>query len=144
MSTEDDRYGPPTHSCEYCSLRFPAKWGYDVLGDLNGKLIVDISNNAAEVKSAIEHGCELFQPVSHRTFEQGERFLVWLEIDRETDLIPVGRTDPYLLARLVLRDERDYINPREQPEDRKELPFLVYLADGKDRYAFSRQFSYPT
>jgi hypothetical protein len=134
MSTEDDRYGPPTHSCEYCSRCFPAKWEEAKNKgptDDERMLVADITTNAAEIQAAIEHGCELFQSLSHRAFEQGETFHVSLVVTRSSFLIPLGEVGTYLLGSLVLRDEKNCILLPDDRDHLNWLSFLVYLPDGE-------------
>jgi hypothetical protein len=57
MEEEDDRYGPPTHTCDYCSRCFPATWE-DHEGST--RLQVDLLYKVSEVRLASEHGCEFF------------------------------------------------------------------------------------
>lgn len=58
MSDEDDRYGPPTHSCKYCNNCFPATWEY-----VNGKakgLNIDLLLDGTGAVAAALDGCQFF------------------------------------------------------------------------------------
>lgn len=65
MSSEDDRYGPPTHMCKYCNRCFPATWDES---EGETRLVVDLLFNGAEAKLAAGKGCNFFDRVVHSWF----------------------------------------------------------------------------
>jgi len=110
---EDDRYGPPSHTCEYCSRCFPATWEEK---DGKTRLVVDMLRSLAEATLAAESGCHIFGQLKN-SHDIPEALQGKLVIEKKWNELESGGFEYYLIT------EMGRFNT-----------FLVYPAHGKRGY----------
>jgi hypothetical protein len=93
MANEDDRYGPPTHTCEFCNRCFQTEW--ETIGD-ETRLVVDLMCDGREAIFAAQHGCQFFQKILYPSWPDVDNVRVKFYICRQSWLRPWGDVDPHL------------------------------------------------
>ena len=82
MADEDDRYGPPTHSCKYCNKCFPATLEKNRFGEkcLKSDLLLD----GADALVAALDGCQFLLLALHPHKSDAETTRVSFLIEQKT------------------------------------------------------------
>ncbi|KAF2827068.1 HET-domain-containing protein [Ophiobolus disseminans] len=121
MTSEDDRYGPPTHTCKYCSRCFPAMWEKRLRDTV---LSVDLLSNEAEAELAGREGCEFFHCVIETISSRDEKYegQVKIMIKRESGCSSGANTSTYLTGGAIIRRQID-------PDIRGAARFSFYPTD---------------
>jgi len=110
MEEEDDRYGPPTHTCDYCSRTFPATWE-----DKKGitYLQIDLLCKVPKAMLASESGCEFFAAMLSCELPGNlDLAQMKLTIDRNTSAAFWGLADPRLAGFTTRDGDTSHIDRR--------------------------------
>jgi hypothetical protein len=139
MADEDDRYGPPTHTCKFCSRGFSATWEYRNSGK---RLIVDLLSGSESI-SAAKQGCYFYQEVLYPSWPASEDIRVTLQLERKLYLGDRDDLKFYLEAEGPLKRELATYDDMEAWSENLGLPFeplkkydilSVFLAAGASSF----------
>jgi hypothetical protein len=121
MANEDDRYGPPSHTCEFCNRCFPTEW--ETLVD-ETRLVVDLLCNGQEAIDAAKQGCRFFQKILYPCWPDLKSVRMKFYICRRSWLRPWGDVAPYLSCKKHYDDAF--------------LDFLEIDSNSEKRYAYTK------
>jgi hypothetical protein len=95
MPSEDDRYRPPTHTCNFCSRIFSVTFEGS---DEDEILSFDLSDGRDAVRAAAQ-GCAFFRSVLYPRWPDSEGVRIKLDMHPESDTPTWEDNDPcYLLC----------------------------------------------